>query len=90
MSTKKIRCWSKSNSESRICWKIKYIDSINVQEQIRIRIRNVKDKWENFQDEELSHELFLTAKQTTKMRNAIASKMIEWGGLLLNMLGNLE
>ena len=29
----------------------------------------------NFQDEELLHELFLTARQTTKIRNAFASNM---------------
>ena len=28
-----------------------------------------------FQDEELSHELFLTTRQTTKIRNAIAKNM---------------
>ena len=28
-----------------------------------------------FQDEELLHELFLTARQTTKIRNAIANNM---------------
>ena len=29
----------------------------------------------NFEDEELSHELFLTKRQTTKMRNTFASNM---------------
>ena len=29
----------------------------------------------NFEDEELPHELFLTTKQTTKIRNAIAKNM---------------
>ena len=82
----------KLDADPKAIQKVEFVGklNINVQEQIRIIIRNVKDKWENFQDEELSHELFLTAKQTTKMRNVIASKMIEWGGLLLNMLGNLD
>ena len=30
---------------------------------------------ESFQDEELSHELFLTARQTTKIRNVFANSM---------------
>ena len=56
-----------------------------------------------FQDEELPHELFLTARQKTKIRNAFAnivstdikfskaqlSKMIQSGGFLRNMLVNL-
>ena len=29
----------------------------------------------NFQDEQLPHELFLTVRQTTKIRNAIANNM---------------
>ena len=29
----------------------------------------------NFEDEELSHELFLTIRQTTKIRNAFANNM---------------
>ena len=29
----------------------------------------------NFQDEELLHELFLTTRQTTKIRNAVANNM---------------
>ena len=29
----------------------------------------------NFEDEELPHELFLTTRQTTKIRNAFASNM---------------
>ena len=29
----------------------------------------------NFEDEELPHELFLTRKQTTKVRNAFANNM---------------
>ena len=29
----------------------------------------------NFEDEELLHELFLTKKQTTKIRNAFANNM---------------
>ena len=57
----------------------------------------------NFEDEELLHELFLTTRQTTKIRNAFPnnmsadiklskaqiSKMIPSGGFLRNMLGNL-
>ena len=57
-----------------------------------------------FQCEELPHELFLTARKTSKIRNAIAtnmsmdiklckaqlSKMIQSGGYLRNMLGNLD
>ena len=54
----------------------------------------------HFKDEELPHELFLTTRQTTKIRKAIAmlmdiklskaklSKMIQLGGFLHNMLGN--
>ena len=29
----------------------------------------------NFEDEELPHELFLTTRQTTKIRNVFANKM---------------
>ena len=29
----------------------------------------------NFEDEELSHELYLTTRQTTKIRNAFANSM---------------
>ena len=29
----------------------------------------------NFQDEDLSHELFLTTRQTTKIRNVIANNV---------------
>ena len=57
----------------------------------------------NFQDEELTHELFLTTTQTTKIRNAFANIMsagiklskaqiytiIQSGGFLRNILGNL-
>ena len=56
-----------------------------------------------FQDEELSHELFLIARETTEIRNAIAknittdikpskaqlSKLIQSVGFLRNKLGNL-
>ena len=30
---------------------------------------------ENFEDEELPHELFITTRQTTKLRNAFANNM---------------
>ena len=30
---------------------------------------------QNFQDEELPHELFLTTRQTTKIRNAFANNL---------------
>ena len=50
--------------------------NINVQEQIRIIIRNVKDKWENFQDEELSHELFPTTRQKLKLRRSLLQKWL--------------
>ena len=57
----------------------------------------------NFQDEELTHELFLTTTKTTKIRNAFANIMsagiklrkaqiytiIQSGGFLRNILGNL-
>ena len=57
----------------------------------------------NFEDEELSHELFLTTRQTTKIRNAFAnnmstdiklsktqiSKIIQSGGSFGSSLGNL-
>ena len=56
----------------------------------------------NFEDEELPHELFLTTRQTTKVRNAFAnnmstdiklskaqtSKMIQSGGSFGSWLGN--
>ena len=31
----------------------------------------------NFEDEELSHELFLTIKETTKIRNSLAKNMLK-------------
>ena len=57
----------------------------------------------NFEDKELSHELFLTTRQTTKIRNAFAnnmltdikfgkahiSKIIKSGGSFGSWLGNL-
>ena len=57
----------------------------------------------NFEDEQLPHELFLTTRQTTKMRNAFAnnmstdiklikaqiSKIIQLGGSFGSWLGNL-
>ena len=57
----------------------------------------------NFEDEELSHALFLTARQMIKIRNAFAknmstdielskaqlSKITQSDGFLRNMLGNL-
>ena len=57
----------------------------------------------NFEDEELPRELFLTRRQTTKIKNAFVnnmstdiklskaqvSKMIQCGGFLCNILGNL-
>ena len=57
----------------------------------------------NFEDEELPHELFLTTRQTTKIRNAFAnnmstdiklskaqiSKIIQSGGSFGSWLGNL-
>ena len=57
----------------------------------------------NFEDEELPHELFLTTRQTTKIRNALAnnmstdiklsiahiSKIIQSGGSFGSWLGNL-
>ena len=56
------------------------------------------------EDEELPHELFVTTRQKTKIRNAIAknmstdiklskaqlSKMIQSGGFLRNVLSNLD
>ena len=36
-------------------------------------ILRINEKY--FQDEELSHELFLTTRQTTKIRNAFAKNM---------------
>ena len=36
----------------------------------------------NFEDEELSHELFLTTRQTTKIRNTFANNMLT--GIKLN------
>ena len=58
----------------------------------------------NFQDEELPHELFLTGRQTNKIRNVFAnnmstdiklskaqiSKMIQSGRFLCSILGNLR
>ena len=58
----------------------------------------------NFEDKELSHELFLTTRQTTKIRNAFAKnmstdityskapiyKMIQSVVFLHNMLGSLR
>ena len=58
---------------------------------------------ENFQDEEWPHELFLTTRQTTKLRNAFGnsmstdielskaeiSKIIPSGGSSGSWLGNL-
>ena len=59
----------------------------------------------NFEDEELPHELFLTTRQTTKIRNAFAnnnmstdielskaqiSKIIQSGGSFGSWLGNLS
>ena len=58
----------------------------------------------NVQDEELLHVLLLTTRQTTKITNAIAknestdikvsgtqiSKMIQLGGFICNILGNLS
>ena len=60
-------------------------------------------KKKNFEDEELPHELFLTKRQTTKIRNAFAnnmstdiklskaqiSKIIQLGGSFGSWLGNL-
>ena len=57
----------------------------------------------DFQDDELPHELFLTTRQTTKIRNAIVKNMsmdtklnkaqlpktIQSGGFLRHMLDNL-
>ena len=57
----------------------------------------------NFEDEELPHQLFLTTRQTTKIRNAFAnnmstdikfrkaqiSKIIQSGGSFGSWLGNL-
>ena len=64
-------------------------------------ILRINEKY--FQDEELSHELFLTTRQTTKIRNAFAnnmstdiklskaqiSKIIQSGGSFGSWLGNL-
>ena len=58
----------------------------------------------NVEDEELPHELFLTTRQTTQIRNAFAndmstnikpsktqiSKIIQSGGSFVSWLGNLE
>ena len=58
----------------------------------------------NFEDEELPHELFLTTRQTTKVRNPFANNMstniklsktqifktIQSGGSFGSWLGNLE
>ena len=57
----------------------------------------------NFEEEELTHEFFLTVRQITKIRNAFAhkisrdirlsktqmSKIIQWGGSFGSWLGNL-
>ena len=63
----------------------------------------IKNK-KNFEDEKLTHELFLTTRQSTKIRNPFANnmstdikpskaeipKMIQSDGFLCNMLGNLD
>ena len=68
------------------------------QEQTILRISKKK-----FEGEDLPHELFVTTRQTTKIRNAFAdnmstdielskaqiSKVIQSGGFFRNTLGNL-
>ena len=58
----------------------------------------------NFQDKKCSHELFLTKPHKAKDRNAFAnniltdielskaelSKIIQFGGFLVNIIGNLD
>ena len=58
----------------------------------------------NFKDEELPHELFLTTRQITKIKNAFANnmstdvrfskvgicKIIQSGGIFGSWLGNIE
>ena len=64
-------------------------------------IRSIK---KNFEDEELSHELFLATRQSIKLRNTFAknmstdvklskaqiSKIIQSGGSFVSWLGNLS
>ena len=47
-------------------------------------ILRINEKY--FQDEELSHELFLTTRQTTKIRNAIAKNRRIWNVVKRNCL----
>ena len=39
-------------------------------------MNNIKNDSENFQDEELPHELILTTRQIAKIRNAFANNML--------------
>ena len=42
----------------------------------RVKLTNTQlSKLKTFEDEELRHELFLTTRQTTKVRNAFANNM---------------
>ena len=42
----------------------------------RVKLPNTQlNKLKTFKDEELRHELFLTTRQTTKVRNAFANNM---------------
>ena len=45
-------------------------------EEERVKLPNTQlNKLKTFEDEELRHELFLTTRQTTKVRNAFANNM---------------
>ena len=45
-----------------------------MQQKLKDR-NNIKKNKKNFEDEELQHEVFLTTRQTTKVRNDFANNM---------------
>ena len=59
--------------EARVKLTNKELNKLNLLQKIRCNIKKLNKK--NIEEEELPHELFLTTRQTTKIRNGFANNI---------------
>ena len=61
--------------EARVKLTNRELKKLNLQQKIRRNIKKLNKK--NIKEEELPHELFLTTRQTTKIRNGFANNILD-------------
>ena len=61
--------------EARVKLTNRELKKLNLQQKIRRNIKKLNKK--NIEEEELPHELFLTTRQTTKIRNGFANNILD-------------